>query len=130
MRAIELRQPTEAGLNVKDSATRRRIIYIVSVMALAFSTGHIMQNVLARDTDVAARGALPDAEPNVRAGTASPSLPVPPAATLTPFDAPDVTPDDLRSGDPATPELPVLPLEDASLGPRGEIPVGMTRRNL
>lgn len=117
-------------MSFRDSATRRRIIYILSVMALAFSAGHIMQTVLARDTDMAVRGIAPDAGPTVRAGTASPSLPVPPAATLTPFEAPEFSPNDRTSDDPTTPELPVLPLEDASLGPQGEIPVGLGHRNL
>mgnify|MGYP006897427385 CR=1 FL=1 len=114
-------------MSFKDSATRRRVIYILSVMALAFSAGHIMQTVLVSDTDVAIRGIVPDAEPGVRAGTAAPNLPVPPAATLTPFEAPEAGSDDLGSDDPATPVLPVLPLEDASLGPQGEIPVGFLR---
>lgn len=119
----------EADVSFRESATRRRIIYILSVMALAFATGHIMQTVLVSDAEVAVRGIAPDAEPAVRAGTASPSLPVPPAATLTPFETPDAAPRDQTSDDPTTPVLPVLPVEDASLGPQGQVPVGLVRRN-
>lgn len=116
-------------MSLRDSATRRRIIFILSVLALAFSAGHIMQNVLAPQADLAVRGMAPDAEPGVRARSAAPGLPVPPAATLVPYKAPDTPPNDLRSDDPVTPELPVLPREDASLGPLGEIAVGLGRGN-
>ena len=101
---------------LRDPAIRRRAILGVSVMILAFSAGHIMQNVLARDTDLAVRGLTPDAGPVVHEGTRAPGLPVPPAATLTPFQAPDFTPGDRITDDPPLPELP---LEDASAVPMG-----------
>jgi hypothetical protein len=107
---------TEAGLILRDPAIRRRAILGVSVMILAFSAGHIMQNVLARDTNLAVRGLTPDAGPVVHEGTRAPGLPVPPAATLTPFQAPDFTPGDRITDDPPLPELP---LEDASAVPMG-----------
>jgi len=96
------------------SANRRRIVLILSVMVLAFSAGHIMQNVLARDMNIAVRNMAPDAEPTLRRSTQAPGLPVPPAATLTPFEAPDPVPSDRITDDPPLPELP---LEDASVLP-------------
>ncbi len=99
---------------LSDPATRRRIILVVSVMALAFSAGHIMQNVLARDANLAVRGLAPDVAPVVREGAKS--LPLPPAATLTPFIAPDLGPTNRITDDPPLPELP---LEDASSIPLG-----------
>lgn len=95
---------------------RRRVVLIVSVMVLAFSAGHIMQTVLARDMDVAVRGMAEDAEPGLRRATQAPGLPVPPAATLTPFQTPEPAPSDRITDDPP---LPDLPLEDASAVPLG-----------
>ncbi|MBT8414986.1 MAG: hypothetical protein KJO30_11710 [Boseongicola sp.] len=101
-------------MSLSLSANRRRIVLILSVMVLAFSAGHIMQNVLARDMNIAVRNMAPDAEPTLRRSTQAPGLPVPPAATLTPFEAPDPVPSDRITDDPPLPELP---LEDASVLP-------------
>ena len=106
----------EAGLSERDPAVRRRIIMVVSVMLLAFSAGHIMQNVLARDTDLAVRGLVPDAGPLVRDSARPQSLPVPPAATLTPFVPPNPPQSDRITDDPPLPEVPQ---EDASASPMG-----------
>ncbi|NNJ68993.1 MAG: hypothetical protein HKP54_13240, partial [Boseongicola sp.] len=103
-------------MSLSLSAKRRRIVLILSVMALAFSAGHIMQNVLARDMDIAVRNMAPDVEPRLRRATQAPGLPVPPAATLTPFEGPDPVPSDRITDDPP---LPDLPLEDASAVPLG-----------
>jgi len=75
-----------------------------------------MQNVLALDTDLAVRGITPDAGPAIREGARAPGLPVPPAATLTPFEPPVLAPIDRITDDPPLPELP---LEDASAVPMG-----------
>ena len=89
---------------------------VVSVMLLAFSIGHIMQTVLAPDTELAVRDMAPSSLPSVTEGGRAPGLPVPPAATLTPFRAPDVAPSDRITDDPPLPDIPV---EDALLVPLG-----------
>ena len=101
-------------MGFKDPATRRRIILTVSVLALAFSAGHIMQNVLAKDTDIAVRGLAPNASEVMQQDAEGRSLPVPPAATLVPFEPPEPAVRDRITDDPPLPELP---LEDASLTP-------------
>ena len=101
-------------MGFKDPATRRRIILTVSVLALAFSAGHIMQNVLAKETDLAVRGVAPDASVIIQQGVEGRSLPVPPAATLVPFEPPEPIDRDRITDDPPLPELP---LEDASFTP-------------
>lgn len=103
-------------MSVLNPATRRRVILIVSVMLLAFSAGHIMQNVLAPDMELAVRSGASDVERDLRRATEAPGLPVPPAATLTPFQAPDFAPSDRITDDPPVPDMPQ---EDASLAPLG-----------
>lgn len=103
-------------MSVLNTATRRRVILIVSVMLLAFSAGHIMQNVLARDMELAVRSGASDVERDLRRGTEAPGLPVPPAATLTPFKSPEFIPSDRITDDPP---LPDPPQEDASARPLG-----------
>ncbi|SMX24921.1 hypothetical protein BOA8489_03054 [Boseongicola aestuarii] len=107
---------TEADLSVLNTATRRRVILIVSVMLLAFSAGHIMQNVLARDMHVAVRSGAKEVERDLRRASQAPGLPVPPAATLTPFKTPEFAPSDRITDDPPLPEPPQ---EDASARPLG-----------
>lgn len=94
---------------------RRRLIYALVALVVAFGSGVIMQTVLVDQTPMATVDTMPEAMPRFRSSGEALRLPTPPAATLVPFPPPPVMPDRVKTPDRAAPDVQ----DDARLSPFG-----------